>query len=229
MVWAIVPFKGVSSAKSRLAFELSDADRRYLALAMLNDVLDTLCRCQTLAGVLLVSRSSEALEIARVHGVKHYHDSARNLSGAITEASEYLTRSVKADGTFFIPSDVPLITEQDVNTVLEQHTDITIIPDEIRAGTNGLLCSPPNRFPYRFDGRSFVPHLDAARASGIEPKVLYLPNFALDVDTAKDAMRAGEIAANSRTAKVIRSLKLALDKESSSPDSQYMANESCSS
>ena len=224
MIWAIVPFKGVASAKSRLALELNDDDRRRLALAMLSDVLDTLRRCQTLGGILLVSRSKEAPEIARIHGVKHYSDSAADLSDAITEASSYLVRSADATGTFFIPGDVPLITEQDVNTAIERHYSVTIIPDEMKTGTNGLLCSPPNRLPYQFDGRSFEPHLNAARSSGVQPEVLCLASFALDVDSVEDALRVRNLATNSRTARVIHSLKALPNQECESPDSQQRAS-----
>ena len=68
-MWAIVPFKGSDGAKRRLADHLSTIERASLVLAMLEDVLQTLTQVANLDGICLVSRSDEAVAIARKHNI----------------------------------------------------------------------------------------------------------------------------------------------------------------
>ena len=46
-----------------------------------------------------------------------------------------------------------------------------------RRGSNAVLCSPPMVMPLRFGDDSFLPHLAAARALGIEPTIVKLPGI----------------------------------------------------
>ena len=56
----------------------------------------------------------------------------------------------------------------------------------IGAGTNCVLCSPPDVLPFAFGHDSFGPHCDAARARGITPRIVPLPGLGLDIDTPDD-------------------------------------------
>ena len=49
-----------------------------------------------------------------------------------------------------------------------------------------MLCSPPLVMPLRFGDDSFLPHLAAARALGIEPTIVKLPGIGLDIDQPLD-------------------------------------------
>ena len=67
-MWAVLPAKNFDDAKQRLAGVLNAADRRDLFAAMFEDVLETLCAVDGLAGVLVVTRDDAAAAIARRHG-----------------------------------------------------------------------------------------------------------------------------------------------------------------
>ena len=205
MVWAVVPFKGVDRSKSRLASHLSSDGRRRLSRAMLEDVLDSLADCTTLDGVLLVSACRTARALAGVRGVAFYPDQGDDLSRAVGDASAYLKTAHGVETTFFVPGDVPLVTPQDVESAIRGHREVTIVPDSRHMGTNAMLSTPPNAFPLRFNGRSFAVHLQLARQGGIQPRVLELPNLALDVDSFEDALRVAALAPGSRTARAMRS------------------------
>ena len=58
-----------------------------------------------------------------------------------------------------------------------------------------MACSPADLLPLRFGDDSFYPHLDRARALGVEPRIIERSGFALDVDTPEDleALRASGI------------------------------------
>jgi 2-phospho-L-lactate guanylyltransferase len=95
---------------------------------------------------------------------------------------------------------VPAITTDEVDQLVRSHNQVTVLPDSENVGTNGLICSPPLSVPYIFDGKSFKPHVDAAFAAGITPKIVPASCFALDVDTPKDLMALYQQQPRSQTA-----------------------------
>lgn len=186
-MWAIVPIKSLERAKRRLADVLSLEERRALMLAMARDVLSALVRCRRLSGVLIVSRAPEADALAQTFGTERFTESPdADLTAALVQASEYLAEHLHARGVMIVPADVPLIDAEEIDDILCHHESVTVIPDDEHVGTNGLICSPPDRIRFRFDGRSFRPHVDAAFAAGVQPQVVPSPRFALDVDTPAD-------------------------------------------
>ncbi len=189
-MWAIVPIKSLERAKTRLSSVLSEAERRQLMLALARDVLTALVQSQRLSGVLIVSRAPEADALAQSFGTERFRESPdTDLSGALLEASAYLRDHLGANGDFVVPADLPLITAADVDALISGHTDITIVPDDERLGTNALLCSPGANIAYRFDGTSFRPHIDAAYAAGMTPRIVRQQHFELDIDTPDDLRR----------------------------------------
>ena len=62
----------------------------------------------------------------------------------------------------------------------------TIVPAHDDLGSNTIVCSPPDAVPLRFGEDSFYPHLDAARAQGIEPLVVRHPGIGMDIDNPVD-------------------------------------------
>ncbi len=193
-MWAIVPIKTLEAAKRRLADVLSPEERRALMLAMARDVLTALARSQALSGVLIVSRTPEADALAQAFGTERFTESPdADLSEALTQAADYAAQRLQARGVMIVPADVPLIRPEEIDEILARHQHVTIMPDDEHVGTNGLICTPPNCIPLRFDGRSFKPHVDAAYAAGLAPRIVPSSCFALDVDTPADlqALLAG--------------------------------------
>ncbi|MBX3707625.1 MAG: 2-phospho-L-lactate guanylyltransferase [Pseudomonadales bacterium] len=186
-MWAIVPIKTFEAAKQRLASALTPEERRGLMLAMARDVLTALARSTRLDGILVVSRTPEADALAQAFGTERFSESPdADLPTALTQASDYLVEHLHARGVMIVPADVPLITEHEIDSVLAEHADVTILPDDEHVGTNCLICTPPGRIPLLFDGRSFRPHVEAAFAAGVVPKVIPSSLFALDIDTPAD-------------------------------------------
>ena len=204
-IWALVPFKGATGAKQRLGGVLDAAEREGLVLAMMRDVLATLTRCRTLSGVLLVSRDRMAFELAEEFGVDVFEDSATDLSGAVVQSGDYARDSRAAHGTLFVPGDVPLIRPDDVDAILDGHERVTLVPDANDIGTNAAASSPANAFEYLFDGKSFKPHIAAARRAGIEPRIVRRTAWGLDVDTVDELVAVAQRAVGTRTGEYLES------------------------
>jgi 2-phospho-L-lactate guanylyltransferase len=188
-LWALVPVKNLRDAKQRLADVLSAGERRALFRAMLEDVLSVLCHCQGLAGVMLVTRDPEARVLATRYGARVLEEEENR---GHTAASSFGARALAEEGAagmLQLPADIPLITWQDVDALLQAHASgpaVTLAPSRDERGSNAVACSPPDLLPLRFGDDSYFPHLDRARALGIEPGIVQRPGLALDVDTPDD-------------------------------------------
>ena len=188
-IWAVVPIKEVDGAKQRLSALLTQEQRRTLAATMAEDVLDALSQVRSLAGILVVTLDPAATRLAQRFGVRVVTDGARDgHTGAVTAAARLLRREGKG-GMLQVPGDIPRITAAEVEAVLAEHRpapSFTIAAAHDERGSNAVLLTPPDAMPLRFGDDSFFPHLDAARAHGIEPSVLHLPGIGMDIDHPAD-------------------------------------------
>ena len=188
-LWAIVPVKPLRRGKSRLAGTLDDTEREDLNRLLLERTIKTLTGIKDVQEVLVVSRDSSALALARDLGARTVQeDGAPSLNTALRRAT--VVAQVHASrGVLVIPADLPLLTAGDVATLLERGTNppvVVIAPDRHRRGTNALLLAPAHLIEYDFGGSSFKRHCDRARRVGARLEVVELPSFGLDLDLPED-------------------------------------------
>jgi len=188
-LWAIVPVKPLRRGKSRLSAALSEEERAELNQSLLQHTLKTLTGLKEVEQVLVVSRDPHALTIARQHGARTVRENGQpKLNTALTRATVvaqvYATR-----GVLILPADLPLISEEDVLTLIERAVDppvIVIAPDRHRKGTNALLISPSGLIDYDFGENSFEKHCELTRQAGARLEIVDLPTLGLDLDLPED-------------------------------------------
>jgi 2-phospho-L-lactate/phosphoenolpyruvate guanylyltransferase len=188
-LWAIVPVKPLRRGKSRLAGILSQDERANLNQTLLAHTLDTLKATPEIEQVLVVSRDTAALALAREHGARTVQENgAPHLNVALARATvvahNYATR-----GVLIVPADLPLITPQDIRYMLEfaNETPVVVVaPDTRRQGTNALLVCPSGLIEYDFGPGSFQRHCERARQAGARLEICELPSLALDMDLPED-------------------------------------------
>jgi len=188
-IWAVVPVKEFEGAKRRLSSCLSADERRTLATTMLEDVLDALSAVEQLAGVLVVTVDPAATSLATRYGARIVTEGARNgHTGAVTAAARLLVREGRT-GMMTMPGDIPRLSPAEIAATLAAHQPspaFTIVPAHDDLGSNTVICSPPAAVPLRFGEDSFYPHLDAARARGIDPLIVRQPGIGMDIDNPVD-------------------------------------------
>lgn len=188
-VWAIVPVKPLNRAKSRLAGVLSPEVREQLAMAMLSHTLTTLEESRAVGGVLVISRDSRALVLARKYGAKTVQESgAPELNSALQRAGQVIA-SWNAQASLVLPADLPLLAPTDVGEIVElgrYQQSVVIVPDRAGEGTNAILMHPPGLFSFMFGPASFQRHLAAANAAGATVHVYRSERVMLDLDTPDD-------------------------------------------
>ena len=188
-LWAIVPVKPLRRGKSRLAEVLSDEERLGLNSKLLTHTVDTLREIPEIEQVLVVSRDQAALSLARAHGARTVQEKgAPELNIALTRATivakQYATR-----GVLIIPSDLPMISKEDVSAMLEMIKEppvVVVAPDRKREGTNALLVCPVGLIEYDYGPHSFERHCESAKEAGVRLEICELPSLALDMDVPED-------------------------------------------
>ncbi len=188
-VWAVIPVKETQAAKQRLAPLLSQALRQKLALAMLEDVLEAVAGVRELGGAILVTVDPAAEKLAQRYGMATLADGAHDgHTGAVNAGARYL--AAHGRGTMLtLPGDLPLVTAAEIAQLIAAHDpspSFTIAPAHDDLGSNAIVMSPPQAVPLRFGEDSYFPHLAAARAAGIEPRIVRLPGIAFDIDNPQD-------------------------------------------
>ena len=188
-LWAIVPVKPLRRGKSRLSGVLSPEERNDLNRRLLTHTLETLSAIPDIEQILVISRDQAALSLAREHGARTVlENGAPELNVALARAT-IVVKNYATHGLLIVPADLPLISSEDVNAMLEKAVDppvVVLAPDHRRQGTNALLVCPVGLIEYDFGPGSFQRHCERALQAGARLEILELPSLALDMDMPED-------------------------------------------
>ncbi len=93
------------------------------------------------------------------------------------------------DRQVVLPADLPLLTGDDILTLLDHAVKppvVVIAPDRHKRGTNALVISPAGLIEYDFGENSFERHCQLARKAGARLEIVDLPSLGLDLDVPED-------------------------------------------
>lgn len=190
--FAIVPVKRFRAAKQRLDDDLSAGTRRALTEAMVTDVLVALRRSERVDRVVVVTAEPAAEALGRGYGadVIEEREDHGHSEAALLGIADAVERG--ADRVLLVPGDCPALRPQEVDALLATGPapgggpDIVVVPDRHGTGTNALVLSPPGAMAPSFGPGSRARHEQAARAAGVEPRIVEAPSLMLDIDTGED-------------------------------------------
>ena len=155
---------------------------------MLEDVLAALAGAN-LAGILVNTLDPVATDLATRYGARVMTEDARaGHTGAVAAMARALSRAGRA-GMLVLPGDIPRVTAAEINALVaagRTAPSFTIAPAHDELGPTACCALPPEVMPLRFGDNSYFPHLATARGHGIEPTIVPLPGFALDIDHPDD-------------------------------------------
>jgi 2-phospho-L-lactate guanylyltransferase len=182
----LLPVKGFTSAKQRLASKFDDGTRAALACAMLSDVMRAISRARKVERVIIFTAADEVTHMARSFGFDVMIErSVEGHSAAVNQMVGEL--SATSSRILSLAGDLPRLASTDVDFVLEAASDpITLVPSSDWTGTNGVVFIPPARITMEYGPGSFRRHLSKATAAGLPVDVLSVPGIAFDVDTPED-------------------------------------------
>ncbi len=188
-IWAIIPVKPLTRAKSRLADVLSPEERQQLTEMLFRRVLTAVKAAPQVAGVLVISRDPRALSIARDMNAHTVQESgALELNSALMRATQ-VVGGWRGGAVLILPADLPFITPEDVSamsTLGQEESTVVIATDQRNDGTNAMLVRPPGMFAYAYGPGSFQRHQALAREAGATVRVYHSERLALDIDMPSD-------------------------------------------
>jgi 2-phospho-L-lactate guanylyltransferase len=118
----LIPVKRLDQAKLRLSQRLAPPDRRRLGLAMLADVLRA---TEKWSHRLVVTNDPDAEAVGLAFGCALVSDPGEGLNAAVTAG----TAAAVAGGSttlLVLPSDVPMVTSDDVNALFWYPEQVTL-------------------------------------------------------------------------------------------------------
>lgn len=188
-LWAIVPVKPLRRGKSRLSEVMSVDEREDLNEYLLAHTIQEISAVPDIENVMVVSRDPAALALAREMGARTVQENGSpGLNIALTRATA-IARTYEIRGVIILPADIPRLSREDIETLLEHLTDppvVVVAPDSERKGTNALAVCPAGLIAYDFGEGSFDKHCRRAREAGARLEICELPSLALDLDEPED-------------------------------------------
>ncbi len=188
-LWAIVPVKPLRRGKSRLAKVISAEERAELNQYLLQHTIKVLSTIDEIENILVISRDTEALALARDLGARTVQEyGSPGLNTALTRAVE-IAKTYGTCGILVIPADLPRLDAEDLRRILvhrDQPPVVVIAPDRKKEGTNALLVCPPDLIEFSYGPGSFDKHCQAARESGTRLEICDLASLELDLDEPED-------------------------------------------
>jgi 2-phospho-L-lactate guanylyltransferase len=176
-VLAIVPFKGLDGAKTRLAAVLSASERAQLARQLLERVLAACRDAGCIGETLLVTPAPGSAP----KGVPVLVDSGTGHAEAIALA---LADPRAKGGAIVVMADCPLVTPDALDALVEAAEPLALAPAR-DGGVNALALQAGTPFLPQF-GVPVEAMVAAARAAGIEPAIVDDERLSLDVDRPED-------------------------------------------
>lgn len=189
-LWAIIPVKPLRRGKSRLAGVLSEEERTLLNYSMLANTLKVVTAVKEIEKVLVISRDSGALAMARDFGARTVQEDGKSddLNLALKRGTVVAQLS-GAQSVLILPADLPKIDVVSIQAFIrmgKRTPFVVIAPDRRKEGTNGLLINPAGLIDYQFGPGSFQLHIQQAKRYNINVEVCDNPSLALDLDVPED-------------------------------------------
>lgn len=207
--WAVVPIRGLETAKTRLGGELDPEERRSLVTEMLRRTLVATRDADSIDGTVVVTMDPAAAAMATRHRAIGLLERVPGGLNAAIEAARSVAIARGASAVLVLPADLPAVSAAALDALVATARDAAIgptdgsaangtrpnglalvVPDRHGEGTNALLVSPPAAVAPRFGDRSRTAHRAAAQEAGLVYLEVDGP-LSLDVDTAADLLVAG--------------------------------------
>ena len=188
-ITAVLPFRSIDSAKSRMAPLLSEEERREFSARLLERTLLALGRAARISSVILVSPDPLARALARSGGHEALDDSGVDLNAAIALGVRHATTS-GASAVLILPVDLAEISAANIDALLGSWSGLQPgLLASPNGGTSALVVPLPTTFTPQFGDNSAAAHRTELSRDGAAVEALSSP-LAADLDTPDDLKAA---------------------------------------
>ena len=184
---ALIPVKSLTTAKSRLQNYLSLDQRKKLVFYMLNHVITVLHSQKRIEKIYVVSSDRSVLTFAEQKGIIPMRERQVGLNPALTAAAAKISEK-KIDGLLTIFADLPIVTKNDIQQLIELSNiyDVVLSPSKEGTGTNAILVKMPLSLPYLFGENSFQKYKYISNKNYVSAGIYISQTMGFDIDTIED-------------------------------------------
>lgn len=189
MRYILIPVKDLTRAKQRLAALMTQPERTRLAWTMLEDTFAAAARVRSIDRITVVTLYPPAIALAEKFGMEVILETEQISESASVDFGSRSATTLGAEAVLRLPIDLPLITAEDIETILaadKSEPSVVIVPSRDGTGTNAILRRPPTLFLSHFGTGSLAKHIAEAERANADCTLLNLPNIALDIDEPED-------------------------------------------
>jgi len=195
----VIPLRGLHGGKSRLAPILDSLRRTLLVRSMARHVLSVVLDTHEARAVYVVTRDSDLEWLIGKDGTRVSVLRQALSQPGMNSAIEIGREAAIAGGAgriLILPADLPRLSVDDVEGILDSSAPVTIAPDQCGDGTNALLLAATpavTRFTFHFGQHSRQRHEEESHRQGLDFATIEAPGFQVDLDTPADwAMLSAE-------------------------------------
>tara|TARA_B100000945_G_C20400993_1_gene607308 strand:+ start:834 stop:1469 length:636 start_codon:yes stop_codon:yes gene_type:complete len=185
----LIPLKDFSETKSRLSSVLDIKSRKKITLGMLKIVIDA-AKKSNADNIVLVGTDNSIKELGEIFEVDTLFPKGDHLAHDMDIAASYIKEL--GDIPIYIPSDLPLLNENDINQVV-QFSDygqkVVLVPSSSDGGTNCIAFNLGSGFYCQLGENSFQKHLDECTQNSISYRTIEPRGMLFDLDTVDDFNR----------------------------------------
>ncbi len=189
MKFILIPVKDLSKANERLAEVLNKRQRTELAYVMLEDVFSAVKESKLADNKVIVTLDRKAEKMALEQGFDVIREEEQLGESSSVDLALQVCRKMGALSVLVIPGDAPLITGEDIDSVLKREKkgkSIVLVPSKDEFGTNAILRKPPDSIPSMFGDDSFRKHQEEAARRYVPCEVYKNDNISVDIDKPED-------------------------------------------
>ncbi len=211
MRYILIPVKDLTRAKQRLAALMTQAERTRLAWAMLENTFAAAARVCSIDRVTIVTLYPPAIELAKKFGMEVILETEQISESASVDFGSGEATKLGAKAVLRLPIDLPLITTEDIETILvadKPEPSVVIVPSRDGTGTNAILRRPPTLFSSHFGTGSLAKHIAEAERANASCTLLDLPNIALDIDEPEDLVELLKMGQGSSVHELLVEMKI---------------------
>jgi 2-phospho-L-lactate guanylyltransferase len=208
---AVIAVRGGPTAKSRLSGKFDGSRRSALVTAMLGDMLAALRASPSIEAIWVATPTPALAVIAAENGARIVWDErGSDLNGAFEKACARIRLGAEDETVLLLPGDLPQVSANDIECMIRARTGAVMAIAETIAdgGTAAIALPASSSLHFAYGPDSFARHLIAARASGLQPRVVTAPGLVMDVDRPNDIDRLNRLAIAGRTGELLQSWKI---------------------
>ena len=204
MKFILIPVKDLSYANKRLSSVLNQEKRTELAYTMLEEVLTAVNNSKLADKRVVVTLDKKAIKMALNRGFEVIEEEKQKGESFSVDGAIQVCKIMGAKSVLVIPGDAPLLTGEDLDSILEKETEnncVILVPSIDELGTNAILRKPPDAIASHFGYDSFRKHIDEANKKGIHYETYENLNISIDIDSPEDIKQFSAYGTHTQTYK----------------------------